>query len=146
MAEPETGVRRPAVVGVDVGGTKVAAAVVDGVTVVERIERPTETTGAEALLDEIAALAREAAAQAGIELRAIGAGIPSQIDAASGTALASVNVPLTGVPVRDELGKRLGVPVFVDNDANCAALGDLGGAIGAALLALPGRGGGSLDG
>jgi glucokinase len=114
-----------ALVGIDVGGTKVAAAVVEGVTVVERVERPTETAGTEALLDQIAAVAREVVAQAGGgELRAVGAGIPSQIDAASGTALDSVNIPLTGVPVRDELGKRLGVPVFVDNDANCAALAE----------------------
>jgi glucokinase len=124
MADRDAGPRPPAVVGVDVGGTKVAAAVVDGVEVVERIERPTETAGAAALLDEIAALTLEAAAQAGVELKAVGAGIPSQIDAATGTALASVNVPLTGVPVRDELGKRFGVPVFVDNDANCAALAE----------------------
>jgi len=113
-----------ALVGIDVGGTKVAAAVVEGVTVVERVERPTEIADTEALLDEVAALAREAATLAGVELRAVGAGIPSQIDAASGTALDSVNIPLTGVPVRDELGKRLGVPVFVDNDANCAALAE----------------------
>jgi glucokinase len=113
-----------ALVGIDVGGTKVAAAVVDGVTVVERVERPTETSSTTALLDEIAAVAREAAALAGAEIRAAGAGIPSQIDAATGSALDSVNIPLTGVPVRDELGRRLGVPVFVDNDANCAALAE----------------------
>lgn len=111
-------------VGIDVGGTKVAAAVVEGVTVVERVEAPTETGSTEALLDQIAAIASTVAAQAGGEPRAVGAGIPSQIDAASGTALDSVNIPLTGVPVRDELGKRLGVPVFVDNDANCAALAE----------------------
>jgi glucokinase len=35
-----------------------------------------------------------------------------------------VNIPLTGVPLREELGRRLGVPVFVDNDANCAALAE----------------------
>jgi glucokinase len=120
----EADARGRALVGIDVGGTKVAAAVVDGVAVVERVERPTETGGTEQLLDEIAAVAHAVAAQSGLELRAVGAGIPSQVDAASGTALASVNIPLTGVPVRDELGKRLGVPVFVDNDANCAALAE----------------------
>jgi glucokinase len=112
------------VIGVDVGGTKVAAAAVEGVEILARLERPTELASTEALLDEIAALAREAAAVADRELVAVGVGIPSQIDAASGTALASVNVPLSGVPVRDALGKRLGVPVFVDNDANCAALAE----------------------
>ena len=127
MAEPGG---RPAgeegvIVGIDVGGTKVAAAVVDGVEVVARVERPTATDHADALLDQVAALAGEAVAEAGRgELRAAGAGIPSQIDAASGTALDSVNIPLTGVPVRDQLGNRLGVPVFVDNDANCAALAE----------------------
>lgn len=115
---------RRALVGVDVGGTKVAAAVVDGVTIAERVERPTETGDTTLLLDEIAAVARAAAARAEVEPRAVGVGIPSQVDAASGVALDSVNIPLTGVPVRDELGKRLGVPVFVDNDANCAALAE----------------------
>lgn len=113
-----------ALVGVDVGGTKVAAAVVDGAEIVAAVERPTELAGPGELLDEVAALARAAAAQVGVAVGAVGVGVPSQVDAATGTALASVNVPLAGVPVRDELGKRLGVPVFVDNDANCAALAE----------------------
>jgi glucokinase len=112
------------VVGVDVGGTKVAAGAVEGVDVRHRLERPTELSSADALLDEIADMAREAAAAAGRDLHAVGVGLPSQLDAASGTALASVNIPFEGVPVRAALGKRLGVPVFVDNDANCAALGE----------------------
>jgi glucokinase len=113
-----------AVVGVDVGGTKIAGAVLDGVEVVERVERPTTKASEEALLDEIAAVAREAAAAAGTELEAVGVGVPSQVDAATGTALASVNIPLAGVPLSGALGNRLGVPVYVDNDANCAALGE----------------------
>jgi len=119
-AESGTGV----VVGVDVGGTKVAAAVIDGVGIRHRIERPTEKGSEEGLLDEIAAIARDVATEAGGDLLAVGVGIPSQIDADTGTALASVNIPLAGVPVRAALGKRVGVPVFVDNDANCAALGE----------------------
>jgi glucokinase len=112
------------VVGIDVGGTKVAGAVIDGVEVLHRSEHPTDIASEEGLLDEIAAIAREVATATGGELRAVGVGIPSQIDAASGTALASVNIPLAGVPVRAALGKRLGVPLFVDNDANCAALAE----------------------
>ena len=50
--------------------------------------------------------------------------MPSQIDFATGTVETSVNIPLTGVPLREELGRRFGVPVFVDNDANCAALAE----------------------
>jgi glucokinase len=50
--------------------------------------------------------------------------VPSQIEFATGTVETSVNIPLTGVPLREELGRRFGVPVFVDNDANCAALAE----------------------
>jgi glucokinase len=58
------------------------------------------------------------------EPQAIGVGVPSQIEFATGTVETSVNIPLTGVPLREELGRRFGVPVFVDNDANCAALAE----------------------
>jgi glucokinase len=51
-------------------------------------------------------------------------GLPSQIDFASGTVVASVNIPLEGVPLGKELSDRLNVPVHVDNDANCAALAE----------------------
>ena len=54
---------------------------------------------------------------------AVGVGVPSQIEYATGTVESSVNIPLTGVPLREELGRRFGVPVFVDNDANCAGAG-----------------------
>lgn len=112
------------VIGIDIGGTKVGAAAVDGVELRHRVERPTDTASAAALLDSVAELAREVARAAGREPVAVGAGVPSQIDAASGTALASVNVPFSDVPLRAELGMRLGVPVSVDNDANVAALGE----------------------
>jgi glucokinase len=111
------------VIGVDVGGTKVAVAAVDGVTVREATEQPTitETTGA--LLDGIEAVVRRVIDKVG-EPEAIGVGVPSQIDHAAGMVETSVNIPLTGVPLRDELSGRFGVPVFVDNDANCAALAE----------------------
>jgi glucokinase len=111
------------VLGVDVGGTKVAVAAVDGVTVREAAEEPTNTTATEALLDGIEAVARRVIDRAG-EPEAIGVGVPSQIDYSTGTVETSVNIPLAGVPLREELGRRFGVPVFVDNDANCAALAE----------------------
>ena len=54
----------------------------------------------------------------------IGVGLPSQIDFAAGVVVSSVNIPLEGVPVRQVLEQRFGVPVVVDNDANCAALAE----------------------
>jgi glucokinase len=108
---------------VDVGGTKVAVAAVDGVTATHAAEHPTVTASADALLDGVEHAVREVIAQAG-EPDAIGVGVPSQIEFATGTVESSVNIPLTGVPLREELGHRFGVPVFVDNDANCAALAE----------------------
>jgi glucokinase len=111
------------VLGVDVGGTKVAVAAVDGVTATDTAEHPTVTTSTDALLDGVEHAVREVMREAG-EPEAIGVGVPSQIDFATGTVETSVNIPLAGVPLREELGRRFGVPVFVDNDANCAALAE----------------------
>ena len=111
------------VLGVDVGGTKVAVAAVDGVTVGEATEDPTITDTPEALLDGIEAVVKRMIDRVGAP-EAIGVGVPSQIDYATGTVETSVNIPLAGVPLREELGTRFGVPVFVDNDANCAALAE----------------------
>ena len=111
------------VLGVDVGGTKVAVAAVDGVTVREATEDPTITDTPEGLLDGIELAVRRVIDKVGLP-DAIGVGVPSQIDYATGTVETSVNIPLAGVPLREELGTRFGVPVFVDNDANCAALAE----------------------
>jgi glucokinase len=111
------------VLGVDVGGTKVAVAAVDGVTVSEATEDPTVTDTTEALLDGIDGAVKRMIERVG-QPDAIGVGVPSQIEYATGTVETSVNIPLTGVPLREELGRRFGVPVFVDNDANCAALAE----------------------
>jgi glucokinase len=111
------------VLGVDVGGTKVAVAGVDGVTVRDRVEHPTIVEDTDALLDGIESAVRHMIERVG-EPEAIGVGVPSQIDYGTGTVETSVNIPLTGVPLRDELRHRFGVPVFVDNDGNCAALAE----------------------
>jgi glucokinase len=107
-------------IGVDVGGTKVAAArLADGELADYRVSE-TERS-ADALIEEIA-LAVEAASTA--EVTAVGVGIPSIVDFATGAARTSVNVPLAEVPLRRVLGERLGLPVYVDNDATLAALAE----------------------
>ncbi len=117
-------------IGVDVGGTKVAAAAVRGTTIVKTHERPTVLTSGSILVDEIERAAREVIDAAGTPV-AVGVGVPSQIDFASGRVASSVNIPLEGFNLREELGTRLGLPVYVDNDANVAALAE-------AYLAEPG--------
>jgi glucokinase len=108
------------VLGIDVGGTKVAVARIEGAEARDTVEHPTDLSSPQALLDGIAAAVEEV----GGEPDAIGIGVPSQVEFATGTVVASVNIPLEGVPLREELGKRFGAAVFVDNDANCAALAE----------------------
>jgi len=110
-------------IGVDVGGTKVSVAAMTAGTLSEPVLIPTERSSAAALLDQLAEVIQGAI---GDEPAAgVGLGVPSVVDFATGTARTSVNVPLRDVPLRDELSSRLdGLPVFVDNDATCAALSE----------------------
>ena len=114
---------RPAVIGVDVGGTKVAAARIAGTEVLDPVVHPTDLSGSDALMAGIEQAINEVAEASGSP-DAIGIGMPSQIDFATGTIVSSVNIPFEGVALGEELGTRLGVPVYLDNDANCAALAE----------------------
>jgi glucokinase len=107
------------VIGVDVGGTKVAVAPLEDGVLGDVHTRPTEKSSPDALVDQLV----EAIEQCG-PADAVGLGIPSVIDAARGMAMSSVNIPLQHVPLRDILGKRLNIAVHVDNDASVAALAE----------------------
>jgi glucokinase len=113
----------PLVLGVDVGGTKIAVGAVSGATADGVVQHPTPLSSTESLLDGLEAAVREVEERSG-PAGAIGVGVPSQVEFATGTVVTSVNIPFTGVALREELWKRFGVPVFVDNDGNCAALAE----------------------
>jgi glucokinase len=109
------------VAGIDLGGTKVAVATLrDGELRESRLES-TELSSGTALVDQIVAMVQ---ATHGEDLDAVGVGVPSVVEFETGRVVASVNVPLTDVPLRKVLGERLGLPVFVDNDATVAALAE----------------------
>jgi glucokinase len=107
------------VIGVDLGGTKILAGIVerDG-TLVQTVERPTITSSQEALFDELV-LAVDELPRDGVV--AVGFGIPSRIDQRNGIALGAVNIPLRDAPFRDEMASRIGLPVGMENDGTCAA-------------------------
>lgn len=109
-------------VGVDVGGTKVAVAALEDGRLGEAALQPTEKASPDALVDQLAE-----AISAHLPADAIGIGIPSTVDFAQGMARSSVNIPLENVPLRQILRERLGVPVFVDNDATVAAVAEAHG-------------------
>jgi glucokinase len=111
-------------IGVDLGGTKMLLGVLDaGSTVVwESRERSTGQTES-GLVDLLVREIGEARA-ARPEVRAVGMGIPATIDHEKGIALSAVNLPIANLPIRDVVSERVGLPAFVDNDANLAALAE----------------------
>ena len=110
------------VIGVDLGGTKIAAGVIerDG-SVRARCERPTPTTSE---ADVVAALEGAITELWSPEIEAVGLGVPSTIDQRTGTAVTSVNIPLVDVPLRDAMTTRFDVPCGIDNDGNAAAIAE----------------------
>jgi glucokinase len=109
-------------IGVDVGGTKIVAGLVDrDGTIVQVDRRPTPLQSTDALL---AALAGAVESVRDESVAAVGVGLPSAIDPRTGTAVFSVNVPLADVDVRTWAREAFGLPAAVDNDGNCAALAE----------------------
>jgi glucokinase len=115
---------RARVIGVDVGGTKVLAAVVthDG-ALGAQIERETELSSQDALLHQLDDVVEEVRREAP-DAQALGFGLPSRIDQRTGRAVASVNIPLEGVGFRDRMRERHGLPVGIENDGNAAAIAE----------------------
>jgi len=110
------------VIGVDLGGTKILAGVIDAEgRVLQTVEHPTPTTSQTALLDGLEAAVRELLTP---EIAAVGFGIPSRIDRRTGVVLGAVNIPLADLRFRNELAKRLALPVGAENDASVAALAE----------------------
>jgi glucokinase len=108
-------------VGVDVGGTKIAVAGLEAGELSESRLLHTELEDQDRLVDQIAGAIDDARTD---ETRAVGIGVPSLVEFATGRIASSVNIPLRDVPLRELLSDRCGLPVYVDNDATCAALAE----------------------
>ena len=126
------------IIGVDIGGTKIAAALLRGrlpergartraevetPRVIDRFTTLTDQTSAEACLRGIVACLADLEHGSG-RVEGIGVGVASMVDFAAGRVVESVNLPLADVPLRDLLQRRFGVPVVIDNDATAAAIGE----------------------
>jgi glucokinase len=113
------------VIGVDLGGTKLLAGVVDeGLEVHHRAHRRARGLGEAQVLDTIVGAVREVRDAAQVPVEGVGFGIPSLVDPVRGTAMSTVHLPLVDLPFRDVMAERLGLPVWVDNDANAALLAE----------------------
>jgi glucokinase len=112
------------VIGIDAGGTKLLGGVVDEEMVVHhrvrRIWRGADRQETLAIFTEAVEEVRAAAP----EVEAIAFGIPALVDAETGVSRWSNHLPLDGVPFRDLMSERLGLPVVVDNDGNASMLAE----------------------
>ena len=115
----------------DIGGTKIAAAIVNRQgTVIRRLVRATRADlGAPAILQTVREAARamlQSAQQYALPITAVGVGSAGQVNTDLGAiSYASANLPgWSGLPLAHELEEALRLPIFVDNDVNALALGE----------------------
>jgi glucokinase len=118
---------RDLLVGVDVGGSKIAVLVVDGdLEIRGRLVVPTPVGSPDTAADHIAATVATAleTARAGVErVAAVGVGVPGRVDPENGVVSLAVNLGWQRLPLRDQLELRLGVPCAIENDVRAAAAG-----------------------
>lgn len=110
-------------IGIDLGGTKLRGGLVaaDGtVGVVD--EHATDTSDAKAIVHQIVTMARKLGA--GREVAGVGVGVPGTVERPDGTLIQAVNLPLRNIALRALIGDELDAPVEIENDGNCAALGE----------------------
>ena len=112
--------------GIDLGGTNIALGIVDEAGhILARCSVPTGAARpAEEIIASMADAAKALMRETGIpaeEIASAGVGSPGGVDRESGIVLTACNLPFANTPLAELLRSRLGMPVYVDNDANCAA-------------------------
>lgn len=114
----------PMLIGIDVGGTNlVAAKITDEGKILDKTSIPVNrAASAEELCATLVRLARSVAATDQID--AVGIGFPGLVDNNSGVVVKTPNIPFCNTPFRDLFQKEWPVPVYMGNDANCAAIGE----------------------
>lgn len=118
---------RPLLVGVDVGGTKIAVLITtpDGAILgrATRISSVGDQDGAaEAIASTVEAALADADARVA-DVAVIGVGVPGRVDPETGRVTIAVNLGWTDLALRDALEARLGRPCVIENDARAAAVG-----------------------
>jgi len=119
-------------IGIDLGGTNIVTACVaeDGSAIHGVRSVPTQPEdGPDAVVDRIIATARESleasrVAIPGLEPIGVGIGAPGPLNTKDGIVLLTPNLGWVNMPLRERLTRGLGLPAALDNDANCAVLGE----------------------
>ncbi|HET7564945.1 MAG TPA: ROK family protein [Gemmatimonadaceae bacterium] len=122
------------IIGVDLGGTNIVAGAMpdDGSRELAMRTEPTHAErGADAVVDRIVAMIAEVMAEVSASCGAtsrdfvgVGVGAPGPLDREHGVVVVAPNLGWHNFPLRDEIGARVRLPVTLDNDANCATMGE----------------------
>ncbi|RKU34425.1 ROK family protein [Candidatus Poribacteria bacterium] len=117
------------VIAVDMGGTKILAAVVNAEgDILGTAKIPTKADkGAAVVIDRIASCIQKAVDKSRVaraSIQAVGIGAPGPLDPGTGIVLFAPNLGWTNVPLKTELENRVCLPTFVDNDVNVGTLGE----------------------
>jgi glucokinase len=125
---PESSQKSEYYVGVDFGGTKILAGVFDAkLNCLSRAKVSTKSErGVDAVIGRIVRSVSEAVDECDLDLkkiRAIGLGAPGAVNSDTGCVIFAPNLKWRDVPLKEELQKQLGVPVYLENDGNICTLG-----------------------
>lgn len=117
-------------IGVDLGGTTVKVGLLDeAYNIIEKVAAPTgNERSSEEILKDMAMLCKEVMVKHGLtekDVHSIGIGCPGIASPKDGIIQFSSNLNFDQVNVRTEIQKYIDIDVYVDNDANCAALGEV---------------------
>jgi len=113
-------------IGIDVGGTNLKAGLVDETgAILAAVRQPLEFQGPEALADTLAQMAKQVLEAGGAKpanVEYVGVGIPGAV--CGGDIVYTCNIPMRDVPLEKLFRKHLDLPLVLENDANCAAVGE----------------------
>ncbi|WP_134684895.1 ROK family glucokinase [Brevibacillus migulae] len=116
------------IVGVDVGGSSIKMALLstEG-EIVHKLEEPTPAGDDQVIakIDQMITYILETANASKEQVAGVGIGVPGPVEAGTGFVFQAVNLNWKQVPLKEKLEKVTGLPVYVDNDANVAALGEM---------------------
>lgn len=115
--------------GVDLGGTNITAGLVDekGKMLAKRTTPTMNGRAAEDILDDMADMCKKLIEENDLDIKdikSLGIGLPGLLDKKKGILVYANNLNFDGVNVVKEMKKRVGLPVYIENDANCAAIGE----------------------
>lgn len=116
-------------VGVDIGGTNLKAGLVDenGVLLATQKMKVASIADDDRLAWTVASLVQELAHTVNIsvsDVASVGVGVPGTVEIRSGSINYTCNLPLRNVPLRKLFHRYLSIPLYIENDANCAALAE----------------------